>query len=121
KIAYSASDDYGVVALGLVIEDPDAPGETEETPIDLGGVRAREVEGDPLLDLTEHRWAGRRVTMRLRAVDAVGQEGFSEPVEARIPERIFLSPLARAVAEQRKVLMNADAPYADLPELPPMT
>src|SRR5690606_12406505 len=52
---------------------------------------------------------------------AIGQEGFSEPVEARIPERIFLSPLARAVAEQRKVLMNADAPYAELPELPPMS
>ncbi len=117
--SYRAVDDYGVERLHLVLSLEDAPEETEEIVIDLGGTAPRDLEGSPALDLTEHRWAGRRAQMRLRAVDALGQEGWSETVTARIPQRIFLSPLARAVAEQRQLLMNETADYAALEDLTP--
>lgn len=118
NLAYRASDDYGVTSMALVLE---LDGETDEVPINLGGVTPREAESDLSLDLTEHRWAGTRVNMTLKATDALGQEGLSETVDARIPARIFLSPLAKAIAEQRQILMNADEPYAELAELAPMT
>ena len=118
NLAYRIADDYGVTSLILALE---FEGEADEVPLDLGGVTPREAEADVSLDLTEHRWAGERVNMRLKAVDAAGQESFSETADARIPERIFLSPLAKAVAEQRQVLMNANAPYTELTEPAPMT
>jgi hypothetical protein len=118
NLAYRAADDYGVTALTLMLE---LDGEADEVPLNLGGVTPRETEEQLALDLTEHRWAGQHVNMTLKAQDAPGQEGFSETVEARIPQRIFLSPLAKAVAEQRQILMNSGEPYAELAEPPPMT
>jgi hypothetical protein len=42
--------------------------------------------------------------MRLVAKDAAGNEGATTPVEVTLPQRRFVKPLARALAEQRRIL-----------------
>src|SRR5690606_14675594 len=55
-------------------------------------------------DLTEHPWAGEKVALTLVVTDAAGQTGRSETRIITLPERPFTNPLARAVAEQRRIL-----------------
>jgi uncharacterized protein (TIGR02302 family) len=56
-------------------------------------------------DLSEHPWAGARVTMTLTAVSVSGKSGSSAPVEVTLPQRAFHNPLARALVEQRRNLI----------------
>ena len=51
-------------------------------------------------DLTEDPYAGADLTLTLRAKDEAGNEGVSAPFEMRMPERLFVKPLARALIEQ---------------------
>jgi uncharacterized protein (TIGR02302 family) len=57
------------------------------------------------VDLSEHPWAGAKVTMRLSAVSITGKTGESAPIEVTLPQRIFHNPLARALIEQRRNLI----------------
>jgi uncharacterized protein (TIGR02302 family) len=57
------------------------------------------------IDLSEHPWAGAKVTMRLSAVSISGKTGQSGPIEITLPQRIFHNPLARALVEQRRDLI----------------
>ncbi|HEX9169730.1 MAG TPA: TIGR02302 family protein, partial [Roseiarcus sp.] len=57
------------------------------------------------VDLSEHPWAGAKVTMRLSAVSISGKTGQSGPIELTLPQRIFHNPLARALVEQRRNLI----------------
>ena len=57
------------------------------------------------VDLSEHPWAGAKVTMRLSAVSISGKTGQSGPIEMTLPQRIFHNPLARALVEQRRDLI----------------
>jgi uncharacterized protein (TIGR02302 family) len=54
--------------------------------------------------LTENPYAGADVTLTLTAKDEAGNEGRSEPFDMRLPERLFVKPLARALVEQRRIL-----------------
>jgi uncharacterized protein (TIGR02302 family) len=66
-------------------------------------------DGHTTVDLSEHPWAGAKVTMRLSAVSISGKTGDSEPVELTLPQRIFRNPLARALVEQRRnLIMDPD-------------
>ena len=56
-------------------------------------------------DLSEHPWAGARVTMTLSALSVSGKTGTSAPVEVTLPQRTFHNPLARALVEQRRDLI----------------
>jgi uncharacterized protein (TIGR02302 family) len=62
-------------------------------------------DGHTTVDLSEHPWAGAKVTMRLSAVSVSGKTGDSAPVEMTLPQRIFHNPLARALVEQRRNLI----------------
>ena len=62
-------------------------------------------DGHATLDLSEHPWAGAKVTMRLSAVSISGKTGDSGPIEVTLPQRIFHNPLARALVEQRRNLI----------------
>ncbi len=62
-------------------------------------------DGHTTLDLSEHPWAGAKVTMRLSAVSISGKTGESPPIEMTLPQRIFHNPLARALVEQRRNLI----------------
>jgi len=61
------------------------------------------------VDLSEHPWAGAKVTMTLSAVSISGKTGQSGPIEVTLPQRVFHNPLARALVEQRRdLIMDPD-------------
>ena len=62
-------------------------------------------EARTTVDLSEHPWAGAKVTMRLSAVSVSGKTGESAPIEVTLPQRTFHNPLARALVEQRRDLI----------------
>ena len=48
--------------------------------------------------------------LTLTARDEAGNEGSSTPIEFKLPERVFVKPLARALIEQRRILaLDAEA------------
>ena len=73
-------------------------------PLVLPQARARSGVAQTSRDLSEHPWAGADVTLTLSAADEGGNEGRSEPLDMRLPERPFTKPVARALIEQRRNL-----------------
>lgn len=119
--SYIVQDDYGVASAALritLVDEPDA--EPLERPFDTAP-GTRTAEDSVMVDLTEHPWAGREVEARIVAVDALGQEGASEPARFILPERVFVDPLARAIVEQRDALLADASEYAPAPETPVLT
>ncbi len=57
------------------------------------------------IDLSEHPWAGAKVTMTLSATSVSGKTGASAPIEVTLPQRPFHNPLARALVEERRELI----------------
>jgi uncharacterized protein (TIGR02302 family) len=111
ELAYSVKDDYGVVSAeakftSLEDVDSNAVPLVEAPSLKLALPRQRATSGTSKLnrDLTEHPWAGSRVTITLEAVDDLGQIGRSKIKEMVLPGRRFTKPLALALIEQRRVL-----------------
>jgi uncharacterized protein (TIGR02302 family) len=113
-LSYRLDDDYGVTeAQATFARKDDAAGKAEGThplygPPDFALVlpqaRTKNGVGQTIKDLTDHPWAGAEVLMTLVARDEGGNEGRSEPFAFRLPERVFVKPLARALVEQRRNL-----------------
>jgi uncharacterized protein (TIGR02302 family) len=113
-LSYKLEDDYGVTeahaqfapranakqdgAAALPLYDP--PSIT----LGLPNARTRNGVGQTVKDLSENPYAGADVTLTLTAKDEAGNEGRSEPFDMRLPERLFVKPLARALIEQRRNL-----------------
>lgn len=112
KIPFTAGDDYGVVAARAIIR-PLARNAHGELSIDLplSQPSAKTVSETAYRDLTAHPFAGLDVEITLEAKDGAGQLGRSQPMQVRLPERLFTDPLARALIEQRQELAT-DAPKA---------
>ena len=120
RLVYKVEDDYGVVSAQATFArkpfartDARAPrplfGPPEMT-LSLPQARTRAGVGQTIKDLTEHPWAGVDVLMTLAARDDGGNLGQSEPRDLRLPERVFVKPLARALIEQRRNLaIDAEA------------
>ncbi|MBI3506345.1 MAG: TIGR02302 family protein [Proteobacteria bacterium] len=114
RLEYRAKDDYGLAGIVAEIRR-DAPDDTTGAgaPIDLAlplsAPRAKDSTAANFYDLTAHPWAGLPVTVTLRATDVAGQTGASEPVRTILPERVFQHPVARALVEQRKLLITQPA------------
>jgi uncharacterized protein (TIGR02302 family) len=108
RIAYEASDDYGVEDVKAVITRPGAgkPGEKIVLDLALPGLHLKRAKAASYVDLTPHPWAGLPVELRLLATDAAGQHGQSAPVRLTLPQRIFRNPVARAIVEERKELVK---------------
>ncbi len=66
---------------------------------------SKDEKGTSRFDLAKHPWAGFNVILNMTAEDAAGQQGKSGPVTFKIPERVFVKPLPRALIEQRKELV----------------
>lgn len=117
RLAYTLSDDYGVVAAEARFEPLDAELAAAEPlvpapdfPLTLPQLRAQSGSAQTIRELSAHPWAGSKVRVRLVARDDAGQEGLSEPAEITLPQRPFFEPLARAVVEQRRNLaLDRDA------------
>jgi uncharacterized protein (TIGR02302 family) len=106
RLAWHASDDYGVVSAQMrahLVAHPADP--TLTVPLDLPDGPAPAIDAVQVADLTAHPWAGLPVTMRLIDRDASGQKGASPPVTLIMPERHFADAQARAVIAIRKGLV----------------
>lgn len=106
-LSYRAEDDYGVVSAEAVFSKADAGRalyEPPRLPLALPAGAGGLGEGRATLDLAGSPYAGAKMTMRLVAKDAAGNEGASDPIEVTLPQRRFTKPLARALVEQRRIL-----------------
>jgi len=107
RFDYRATDDYGVTGLRLEIR---RVGADDEPPLVIelptAGNNRKALRGTSYQDLTAHPWAGLPAEIRLVATDAVGQTGSSKPLHLTLPERKFHHPVAKAIVEQRKLLVT---------------
>jgi uncharacterized protein (TIGR02302 family) len=127
KLTYKAEDDYGVSSAEVKLKRlPDPPVDSQrawaqpEKPsgprpplsrppkleLRLPKANATSQEAHTYFEMASHPWAGRKVIMTLEARDVAGQIGRSPGFEMILPERRFTKPLARAVVEQRKKLLD---------------
>lgn len=117
-LPWKASDDYGIagVSAKIVLSDTqeDGPGfasngvflfDPPAFPISLKKAAPRAIEDRTSNDLTAHPWAGLNVDITLEAKDQAGKTGTSEVKTVKLPERLFIKPLAKALIEQRKALI----------------
>lgn len=112
---YNLSDDFGVESLSLVMALEDAPNLKDAIDVPLPGSPVRDVQKEPAsLDLTRHKWAGKQVIGYLRAVDGKNQIGASNSTFFIVPDKIFVEPLAKSVAEHRSLMLSGTAPYLPL-------
>jgi uncharacterized protein (TIGR02302 family) len=122
-LKYKAEDDYGVASAEARVEristgpDGAAPalpqiGKPPVFPLSTPRVPGKTVEGKTYKELTAHPWAGLPVVVTLVAKDEAGNEGRSGPRGIILPERKFTKPLAKAVIDQRRSLVEnpADSP-----------
>ncbi len=129
-LRFKAEDDYGVDRLVLdMVElnddmdaeaDPSAAfGGDDVVRFDTESGAFKVAEDRTLkLDLTRHPLAGRKVVARLVAIDGAQQEGGSEPVFFTVPDKIFVEPLAKAIIEQRGLLVAGLADGATYDPMP---
>ena len=123
RFEYTASDDYGLKSVHLLIlTDPKAENQKTnkthpEDKISLSFYPAgtpTQIQESASLNLTEHRYAGQSVWLQLEAKDNLGQTAHSIPQKHILPKQIFINPLAKAIIEQRKMLLLSDQPYHPL-------
>ncbi len=118
SVKWKAADDYGVSGIVSEIYLADAQDDGEgfsssgifefEAPklaIALRKASPKEEAGTAKADLAEHPWAGFMVDLTLTAKDAAGNSTDSVKSTFRMPERLFIKPLARALIEQRRGLI----------------
>lgn len=113
EFSWKVRDDYGVAKLELAIRPEGSMQLPDLVPIELGGISPREDEDESKLDLTRNRWAGARVEVRLVATDGAGQIGLSESHYFKLPEKLLLQPLAKAIQDIRVTVLREDAAYLE--------
>lgn len=109
-LGWSASDDFGLRAMALRVTPVDAPkglrrAAPAETPIETPAGDPAQATAQVELDLSQHPYAGLEVEARIVAYDALGQAGESAPMRLRLPEKVFLQPLAQAAIEIRRMIL----------------
>ncbi|NIX78195.1 TIGR02302 family protein [Microvirga terricola] len=109
-LLYKGKDDYGIVSVEGLVERPEgARGRSLVAPprldLALPGHEENAPETRSQVDLTNHSWAGAKVTIKLKAKDEAAQEGTSEAITFTLPQRPFTDPLAKALVEQRRHLV----------------
>ncbi|MFM7084020.1 MAG: TIGR02302 family protein [Hyphomicrobium sp.] len=135
KLTYFVQDDYGVSSAEVVFtrvhdetknensmpwsqpqkpESGPRPPYTHppKLPLRLPGPNVKQGEAFTYHEIGSHPWAGQRVKMVLQATDVAGKTGKSPLTEIVLPERSFTKPLARALIEQRKLLIE-DPRYSE--------
>jgi uncharacterized protein (TIGR02302 family) len=126
KLFYKVEDDYGVTSaearIKRIAPKPDTSSTAWARPpntgprlpyerppllsLNLPRAYPKLAEGQSLHEIGDHPWAGMKVELTLVARDLAGQLGKSETIEVTLPERRFTKPLARAVVEQRRHLVE---------------
>lgn len=109
RIVYTASDDYGVTTVSVKITPKQSLPGADNNPVTivLATPNSKDIKRESFLDLTPHPWAGLPVAIQLFATDAVGHVAESASADFILPERTFMNPIARAlIDERRKLLQN---------------
>jgi uncharacterized protein (TIGR02302 family) len=120
-LKYKVEDDYGVSSaearVERIVPSPDKGASAPESvpqigkppvfPLSLPRSPIKAAEAKTYKDLTAHPWAGLPVVITLAAKDEAGHEGRSAPRGIILPERKFTKPLAKAVIDQRRSLVEA--------------
>jgi len=114
-VTYSLLDDYGVEGLELVMSRLDGIGGENIVTLPIAARRRKAEKAKLSVDLTKHIWAGRKVSGYLRAVDGYGHVAVSEPAFFIIPDKIFVEPLAKAIVENRQLLIEAQKKNYNIP------
>lgn len=111
QLTYKTTDDYGVVGAQAEITsiygiDDHALQLYEDPIIDLQLPRRNNQDGlaNTSYDLTDHPLAGEEVYITLLAIDGAGQQTRSEPLQTILPQKNFVSLLARSIVEQRQII-----------------
>ncbi|MBA4800903.1 MAG: DUF4175 family protein [Euryhalocaulis sp.] len=115
KLAIKASDDHGMTGAALTFALAADTRQVDEADLDMFASPTKSYEGPVEIDLTGHRWAGRQVRLRVAVTDGADQTGYSDWLVTRLPERVFIDPLAKAIVEQRSILLNETRDYAPMP------
>lgn len=126
QLDFTVEDDFGIEDFALHLAPAPGEGEPDDdaferlelapgdiSPPDSDGLRTATI------DTARHKLAGSRAVLRLAATDGAGQTGVSGPLELTLPARVFLDPLARAVAAERRGFITVQADYAPMPDGPP--
>jgi hypothetical protein len=121
EFSWRVSDDYGVSSLQMAIKPAGEDREPDMVSVDLGGISPREAEDESRLDLTRNRWAGARVDVWLIATDGAGQTGITETYTFKLPEKLLLQPLAKAIQDVRVTVLREDDAYAEAEMTPDST
>ena len=118
-LAFTASDDYGVVAgqavialdrdaldrrYGLTLEPEPRERVNVELPMPISGDRSMFTE-TLIEDFSRHPWANLPVTISLTAEDAAGNVTHAPPFATILPARRFFDPMAAAIIEMRRDLL----------------
>ncbi|MEZ5956878.1 MAG: DUF4175 family protein [Hyphomonadaceae bacterium] len=120
NLSWKARDDYGVRRLVLRVRPLSPPeglvrADPVDTELEAPAGDPREVEAETEVDLATHPYAGMEVEARIVAIDALGQEGVSDPLHFTMPEKVFLQPLARAAIEIRRHILAERRAYRGQP------
>jgi hypothetical protein len=122
SLSWKARDDYGVRRLVLRVRPLNPPdglvrADPVDTELEAPAGDPREAEAETEVDLAAHPYAGMEVEARIVAIDALGQEGVSDPLHFTMPEKIFLQPLARAAIEIRRHILAERRAYRGQPNV----
>lgn len=125
ELEFVAEDDFGLEAFIFEFAAEPDEGEPaddafETLALSAGDVGPPDADGVRLarIDLARHPLAGERAVIRMAALDGAGQRGVSGALAITLPSRVFLDPLARSIAAERKRFIAVSDSYAAMPEGP---
>lgn len=115
-LSWRVSDDFGVRRLLLRVRPVNPPAglahaDPVDTELEAPAGDPQQAEGNSQVDLAPHPYTGMDVQAQIVAVDALGQEGASQPLRFTMPEKVFLQPLARAAIEIRRHILTDRRSY----------
>jgi len=108
KLSFKAADDYGVTTVRAIITPHGRKGKPIILDLGLAGP-SKAISQSSYNDLTAHPYAGLEVDIVLQAIDGLGQMASTKPVPFKLPARVFIAPLARALIEQRQNLATSNS------------
>lgn len=108
-VAYTVTDDFGVVDVALRITPHDPSLGANNAPIDIPlsmTSTSKEISRSDIEDLAAHPWAGQKITVQVVATNQAGKVSISDAAEITLPVRHFFHPIARVLIEERRKLMQ---------------
>ena len=108
RLPYVANDDYGIANVTARITPRESLPGASDQPLDitLSAALDKNLKQAAFEDLTAHPWSGLPVDIQLIATDAAGHRAESAVQKFVLPEREFFQPVARALIDARRKLLQ---------------